>query len=90
MYIPKKRKGDYFDNLGMLTTLLAERKQIDLRTAGQKPLIEMLNGSTDGVKEKEEFSDDEETFRVEKQQFDWGNDEEVSCNLQEVVKTDSH
>lgn len=43
MHVPKKKKGEHFINLDMLTTLLAQRKKVDLRTVGKKPIIEILN-----------------------------------------------
>ena len=41
--IPKKVKGETFQNLDMLTTLLGGKKEIDLRSFPHKPLIEVIN-----------------------------------------------
>ena len=42
--LPKRNHGEYFENLGMLTTLLSKKPSRDLGKMTSKPLIEVVGG----------------------------------------------
>ena len=44
VYVPKCVTGHYFENLGMITSLLSKKPQPAAAKVGTKPLIEVLPG----------------------------------------------
>ena len=80
--IPKRNEGEHFTNLGMLTTLFANKRQVDLRSVGAKPTIEVIDGDSSNCGGPKTPTDEDSTTEVQKKEFEW-NDNCV-INLEEV------
>ncbi len=64
VYLPKRMIGERFNNLGMLTTLLASSKKVDVTSIGDSPKIEVIPDATGN-------SNDGDVFEVQETKFDW-------------------
>ena len=82
VHIPKETKGEHFANLGMLTTLLAPRKQAHSGNIGQGPSIEVLQSSTEDADVKDGPCN-EDPFDVDVKTQDWTSGETLQWNSEE-------
>ena len=77
--LPKLHRGQHFENLGMITSLLSKKPAKDLRSIGASPRIEVVPsseasaelGGGDGEREGEGESGEESD------EFDWQMEQEL-------------
>lgn len=71
----------------MLTTLLASRKQVEVKRIGAKPLIEVIGEeSTTSTEEglSQEDMNGDGVFEVDERRFDWTEHGATSCCSNDV------
>ena len=68
--LPKLHRGQHFENLGMITSLLSKKPAKDLRNIGASPGIEVAPGSSDAGIEVG-GGDGEGESGEESDEFDW-------------------
>ena len=78
VHLPKEKTGQHFDNLGMLTTLLANSKKVEIKSAGSQPLIEVIGEH--GGSLSDNSGTEEDVFTVEEKEFDWSEEESCATN----------
>lgn len=76
----------------MLTTLLANRKQVEVKTIGAKPLIEVIGEETNSSNEElpPSSQDGDDVFKVEEKQFDWTKHGASCTNYVRIVTPPPH
>jgi hypothetical protein len=80
--LPKLHRGEHFENLGMITSLLSKKPAKDLRSVGASPRIEAVPSSEAGAAELGDGGGDgqgegEGESEEESDEFDWQVEQEL-------------
>ena len=96
VHVPKRHRGEHFDDLGMITRLLSKkpRQRSDLATAGATALVEVVGSSDCAGKDAVVCSrenkgagveeEGEERGEEEEEEFDWQVEQELPNEKEEV------
>ena len=88
-HLPKLHRGEHFENLGMITSLLSKKPAKDLRSVGASPRIEVIPGATElcgGDGERIEDREGEGESGEESDEFDWQVEQEFPKDQDSVSK----